>query len=468
MGALTTTKRGAARALMAGAAMSAAGPVAASESNGTLATRILPVGESAALPWALHPGWFLAGSLLLAAFLWFALAWRQALGEDTNRQRRRGRRELQRLLRAAGARPHATLLRGWLDAAARAWNVPGAAPSASRFRDSLEATDGRRRAWIQLWSEAEHALYSEAGELPDDWLARASHEAAALERPPRTTFWPNRRRHWLPALSAAATVVLGIHIASAAPLAAADDAAPQEQSLESVVQLALERDWSDWAAHHDSAVLYMRRGDWGRALAHGTSAFALNPRSSEVREALWFALQQHGGGADPALSALLDGRAYQRLPALLAPAHWQRLTLIASALLLLGLSALLAAQYAGGRRWRPLGLTVTSMAGVTLTLALAAFQAYGTMTRPSAAVVQTAAEARSIPTDLAPAEETVPLSPGTVVEAQRRFLGWTRVALDHPPSAWVRGDALLPLYRRIPNGTRARTAHVPNPESPQG
>lgn len=435
-----------------GAVLAGAVPALAAEAGdaAALSTRLLPLGEGTAIPWALHPSWFLVIAVFLPAAIWFALAWQRALAADVNARRRHGLRDLRRLLRRAGS-PGPVLLRRWLAATARTWNVPGAAPSARDFQTGLGSDDAGRAIWIQLWNEAEHALYSSAGTIPPDWLERASRAAAGLTAPSRTTFWPDQRRYWLPRLTAAASIVLVTQLSTGAANVAADvPPGTPGGSLEEAVTLALRNDWTDWAAHHDRAILHMRDRDWGRAVAHAVNAFVLNPGSTDVRDALRFALEQEGSGADPGLRMLLDGGPHQRLPTLLAPAYWQRLTLFAILALGVGLSVLVTAQYLPGRRLLPAGVAISALSASVAMAGLYGFAAYGTLADLDAAVVQSVGEARSIPTDLSPAEQTAPLHPGTVLQTQRRFLGWYQVVSSGQPGAWVRRATLLELYRQGP------------------
>jgi len=423
----------------------------------TLFTTLLPVGESAAIPWALHPAWFIILALTVPALAWLGFAWKRALEADPSRPRRHGLRDLKRLLDHARSEPlgcpQPAQLHRWLQATARIWGVPVAAPTAEQIVTALKASSSGNAPtarWHALWQEAEHALYAAEGTVSAQWLERAAQAAAEIERPPRLCWWPNRLSHWLPPLASAALLALGIGI-TLGPAGADAEEAPTAAGagLEAADQLAgraLDADWTDWAAHQSLAVVHLGEGHWHRAVAHAATAFVLHPSSREVAEVLRFALQQTDS-ADRTLRRLALGTGYERFPARMSAAAWQRLSLFAALLLAAGLSILVISMYARGRMLIHAGTATAAAGAIVMALSVVCFHAYGNLARPDAAMVLMPANALPIPTELAPEEHIVPLPPGTVVETQRRFLGWQQVVSRDGSQGWVRRQSVLPFYR---------------------
>jgi hypothetical protein len=80
-------------------------------------------------------------------------------------------------------------------------------------------------------------------------------------------------------------------------------------------------------------------------------------------------------------------------------------------------------------------------------VSVSSWNAYGAMSRPSAAILIQNANATPTPTDLVPVEETSPLAAGAVVLAERSFLTWQQVRSERPDvTGWIRDNAVMPLY----------------------
>jgi hypothetical protein len=127
--------------------------------------------------------------------------------------------------------------------------------------------------------------------------------------------------------------------------------------------------------------------------------------------------------------------------------------LFAGSIVALSLSVMIFALYAprGHRPLSPTPLTWIGRGGfaigaLMLMVALSSWNAYGALNQASAAILLQAANASPVPTDLVPAEETSPLSAGTVVLTHRTFLGWREVSNGAERSGWIRSNAVMPLY----------------------
>lgn len=430
----------------------------------------LPLGDLSSTPWVFSPLWFLAMALAIPGLVWLSFAWRRALLECPNRIRRAGVREMRRLLkslqRSDGA-PRPSHLHAWLRATARVWDVRTSAPCAVEVSQAAQALTGDANVtsrWRELWQVTEHGLYAPDARPTQDWLNRAADAAASLDAPKRERFFPNRLAHWLPSLSLALLVIVGL----APPATDADvpwsapppSAQPTEQptpvvlspEVQQTAQAALDAHWNDWAAHHNLAAFQAQEGELNLAIAHATAAFVQHPAGATTRETLLAAFGETPG-VDPDLRRLLSGAWYERAPTLLSPSGWQRLALLAGLIVAAGLSVMVVALYAprGVARLSPAALTWAgrgslAFGALLLAVALSSWSAYGALGQPEAAILVQGANVSPVPTDLVPVEETSPLAAGAIVVTHRTFLGWREVSTTADTSGWIRSSAVMPLY----------------------
>jgi hypothetical protein len=426
---------------------------------------VMSLGQLGAVPWSYHPAWFLLVGMGVPALTWLGFAWQRALNEDPHRLRRAGLRELRRLLarmRRSGSLPGAPQLHGWCRAAARTWGVRVSAPTGPQVVQSVQSFGAKAQIWQELWSATERSLYAAETARPPDWVNRASSAALAVAVPRRERWLPNRLAHWLPSAAAAVLLVLAVGAGAAradqtgTSAAPADPAAklapPGDHPLVSAMDEraavnALHRHWNDWAAHYNLAAGQVQEGNWNYAVAHATSAFLLHPASAANRDTLRFAIQQ-AGTMDPTLRRLLYGAWFQRYPALLSPAGWQRIALGAGVVLAGGLTALVLGLYVPHRR-RTLataGRNAAAAGVLVLMVAIGAFNAYGPLSRPTAGILLEGVNLSPSPTELVPERETSPATAGSVVLPVSDFLGWRQVVGGTNISGWVRGNAVMPLY----------------------
>jgi len=449
----------------------------------------LPVGELAATPWSLSPFWFIALALGIPGLLWLGLAWRRALLECPNRIRRAGLKEMRRLLKSlqrSNATPRPAHLHAWLRATARVWDIRTSAPCVTEITQAAHALTGDAAVtsrWRALWQTTEHGLYGPNVQPTRDWLQDATSVAATVEMPKRERMFPNRLGHWLPSVAGAMLIVIlvgsqafadvpwsappapgspaptsGLGVpppptAQAEPEMAVEE--PPEELAPEVAehaQAALQNNWNDWAAHRNLAAYQTQQGELNLAIAHAAAAFIQHPTGSDTRDALLAALGETET-VDRNLRRLLSGAWYERAPALLSPAGWQRLALFAALLTAAGCCVLVLSLYSRGDESRLRGVTVlwagrsvAALGAIVLIASVASWNAYGSFAHPHAAILIQSANVSPVPTDLVPTEETSPLSAGTVVVGGRPFLGWRKVDGEREISGWVRGSALLPLY----------------------
>jgi hypothetical protein len=448
----------------------------------------LPVGELAATPWSLSPFWFIALALAVPTLLWLGLAWRRALLECPNRIRRAGIKEMQRLLktlRRTDTPPRPAHLHAWLRATARVWDIRTSAPCVSEITQAAHTLSGDSAVssrWRELWQTTEHGLYGPNVQPSGEWLQDATSVAATVDLPKRERLFPNRLGHWLPSVASAMLVVVLIGSQALAdvpwsappdpgspaptsglgvppqPTAAAEpetmsEAAPEELAPEVAEQAeaALQNNWNDWAAHRNLAAYQTQQGELNLAIAHAAAAFIQHPTGSDTRDALLTALGETET-VDRNLRRLLSGSWYERVPALLSPAGWQRMALVATLLTAAGFCFMVGSLYSSDKPSRLPRVTawagrgVAALGAIVLVASVVSWNAYGSFAHPAAAILVQNANVSPVPTDLVPMEETSPLTAGTVVVTGRTFLGWRKVAGEREISGWVRGNALMPLY----------------------
>lgn len=459
----------------------------------------LALNAGGATPWDFSPIWFGLLAVVLPAVCWTVLAWKRALAEDPYRLRRAGSRELRRLLarlqRAEGT-PRSTDLHAWFQAAARTWGVRVSTPTGGEVGRSLNALDGNaatQARWQDLWKTAERRLYAADSTLAPSWVQETAAAASQVRIPPRKHWFPRRIRHWLPSVAAglcaglliagpgdglrAAEGSLSDALGGASSAARKAEKAQEEEKLRpshpeegdkpalvqeaksaaalSAIQgpanQALRADWNNWAAHYDIAAQQMVQGNMDYAVAHLTAAFLQHPGSGDAQDNLRWSLQQ-AGTMDPTLRRLLYGAWFQRYPALLSPASWQRLGLFASLLIGCGLCTLVLPIYTN-RRERELRLTGrwTVVAGIALlVLSVVSWNGWGDLHRPNAAMLVEGINLSPAPTDLVKDRETLPMTAGSLTLVQATFLTWKQVQLLGLPGGkvggWVRSPYVMPLY----------------------
>ena len=425
----------------------------------------LPLGEIGTTPWAFSPLWFVLLAIAIPAIAWATCAWRRAFAEDPNRIRRAGVREMRRLLagmRRSRSSPQSRHLHAWLRATARTWGVGVSAPTAAEVSTALHAITGDAAVtskWRELWRATEQGLFAANAKPPEGWLEKASSAAASVRMPKRERPFPNRLGHWLPSITAMVAVAASV-VPGAARAELSEGAAVSDSHLieaQAAAQAALKSNWNDWAAHHNVAAARIQEADWNVAIAHATASFLQQPASPATRETLHAVLEQTQT-ADPRLRLMLSGAWYERIPALLSAAGWQRVALASSLLLAIALSTLVLALYVPSTSSLAIkGYSIrrvmlcTGRGGVALGvllfgLAVVGWSGYGAMNRPDAAILLQNVNLSPAPTDLIPVEETSPFPAGTVVLAQRSFLGWQQVTIGENTSGWIRHNAVMPIY----------------------
>ena len=380
-----------------------------------------------------------AALVALFPLIWIWLSSQHARRHDAGRPARLARRRLQQTLtqigRQQGVAQHPHLL-AWQQDSATLWQRPAATPLKLLFAGNQQ--------WIDLWREAERALYAESATLPDDWANRAQ-AALAAKRAPR---FPIHRvlspRHLFPVW----LLTLGMSLPGELP---AQGAAAYQSgdfaAAEATWRSAIAADSSDWVAHHNLALALAQQNRWEEAGAHAAVAFVQQPRHPSTRWHLAYTLER-SGYTPPVIGEFLNPRWSHRIAQIASPAEWRYLLLIGVALGVLGLVLLLLHAY--GRRifgWRLLSWLLGLASVALMASALFSIQIWSTTADHRAALTWSAGELRSIPTDLDSEQQTAALAAGSLCRVEKSFLGWRQISFPNGQTGWVRREALVPLWR---------------------
>lgn len=416
---------------------------------------VLPVGASASTPRHLPRLWLVTVPLAAPGVVWLVLAITQALRTDPARDRRQALRELRAFVRSLARQntpPDRAALERWRTLTARVWAVRRATPTSDDLAAALARSKGAKRPddWLALWREAELAMFAPQGALPADWLPRAGTAAALVRIGGLLAWWPGHTRHWAPRLAA---VALGFAAAlsgtTTLPAAEARDAYHEGQFAEAreAWLTHLRRQPADWAARTNVALASAQLDEWAVSNAFATSAFLLHPRDGDVRRQLRLAAT-HLDGVDPAVRRLVAPEWYDRPVGWLSPGEWQSLIVGGTGVVGLALVALVVSLYwrDGRTAARATGQAMIVVGSLVIGLGITSLGRYGALAHPRAAMIVEAVQLRSIPSDAADKQKSVPVTPGTIVVLERDFLGWDKVTLDGGSSGWLRRESLVPFY----------------------
>jgi hypothetical protein len=377
---------------------------------------------------------------LIALFpmLWLWLSSQHARRHDSGRPARLARRRLLKTLSALdglqGTAQHPKLL-AWQQDSAVLWQRSAATPLSILF--------GGDKDWMQLWREAERAMYAEAATLPEDWSARARQ---ALERKRAPRFPVHRMlspRHLFPVLAA----VMGLWSIDLPAQATQAYDRGDFVAAEAAWRAAITVEPTDWIAHHNLALSLAQQNRWEEAGAHAAIAFVQHPRDPSTRWHLAYTLER-SGYTPPVIGEFINPRWSQRIAQIASPAEWRYLLLTGVAVGVLGMILLL--RHAYGRPvpgWRALSWICGLTSVAVMAAALFSIQIWGTTADHRAALTWQAGELRSIPTDLNSEQQTTPLAAGSLCRVEKSFLGWRQVSFPNGQTGWVRAEALVPLWQ---------------------
>ena len=425
--------------------------------TGALPGDPLPVGTSAASPRRLTLLWLLVVAGSVPILCWIGLASAQAIRTASTRERRLALRELRQLLRGCRGRTEAIdapTLERWRTLAARVWAIHRATPTAEDLAAALAATPGASRPedWLELWREAELAMFSPQATLPPTWLERAVAAARSTRIRAGLDWLPRHRTHWAPQ---AGVLALVIACAGSPELDASEarDAyrAGRFADAHDAWVAHLGRQPDDWAAHYNIALAAAQTDAWAEANAHATAALLLNPRSPEVRRQLRLAAT-HLDGVDTRIRRLLNPEWHDHVVFWLSPGEWQNLLVGGIVVDALALLTLIIALYLRSHRAavRAAGQAMVVVGTLVVGCGFWALHSYGPLADPQVAMVVQPVQLHSIPSEIAAKQKSVPIAPGTIVTIDRSFLGWDRVRAGGDVSGWLRREARVPFFLAAP------------------
>lgn len=401
-----------------------------------------PLGDSAtsAQPWSMERLITIAvGIGLIFPVLWIVLSAQRAFRADTGRAARLARKQLNRLLpqiEPAQSEARNERLRAWQQNAAILWHGTPGTPLAELFKGNSD--------WTDLWLDAERALYSERGLLPDDWTSRAQQVLRSKTAPRFPLFSVFTPRHLFPALIGA--IVIGLGTSDVSAQGASDYQSGDFAEAEAAWREEIDADHGNWVAHHNLALALAQQGRFDEAGAHATVAFVQNPRHPSTRWHLTYTLER-SGYAPPVIARFVNPRWPEQIARIASPAKWQRLILAGFSLAVLSLILVLLAAY--GRRipaqafisWTGAILGVAVMAAGIFSL-----QVWGITADSRTVMTWQAGELRSIPTDLESEQEKTPLAAGSLATVEKPFLGWRQISFPNGQTGWLRKEAFVPLW----------------------
>jgi hypothetical protein len=418
--------------------------------------------------------------LLLA--LWLTLAVRRARQTDPLRPQREARTRLAQLLamlrNSEPKTQNPKLLLAWQQDTAVLFKIPHAAPAAAALShiDGAAAPSPRHSspdtaAWIQLWLEADRAIYGPSSELPSDWLPRAEAALAAKKLPGFSPLRLFRPQNLLPFVAAFVLLlspftVLHAQDGAATPpsRSSADEtqnSEPETRNLSAEAAYksgdfpAAEKSWSaavaahptDAVARYNLSLALAQQDRWPEAAAHAAAAFVQNPSLAPVAWQLAIACE-NGNYVPAPLAGFLPPGPAESLARHLAPASWQIALIAAAFIAALGLALLLLDAYGRRSRLRRIAAFVTVALGLVLAASAAAsLHAYGDAADARAVVVWRAGVLRSIPTEADTTQKTTPLAPGTVALRDKTLLGWIRLRFPNGQTGWVRKEEVIALWQ---------------------
>ena len=95
------------------------------------------------------------------------------------------------------------------------------------------------------------------------------------------------------------------------------------------------------------------------------------------------------------------------------------------------------------------GFSLT-LAALAILLGIAsgiALPRYGPAADPRAVIIPQATVLRTIPTEVAAEQETIPLAAGSIAIADQSFLGWRRLVFPNGQTGWLRTEDLISFWQ---------------------
>ena len=421
---------------------------------------------------------------------WLVLAALRSQRMDPQRLRREARARLDqtlaRLRNATNRTARTQALHAWQTDAAVLLGIRHAAPTAAsiarlaepRSENPEPQTQGLA-VWSVLWSEAERVLYGPDDALPADWLVRAAGALGAVRVPGWQASALLRPRHLFPWLAApaaaekaASIVILLVALAGFLhpPVAwaatgserpAAPGAGSPAYSTPAAAynaggfadaagawRAAIDRAPTDWVSRHNLALALAQQDHWPEAAAQWTSAFLLHPRNESVRWHLALGYQR-AGYTPPGLGEFAQASGPYLLAWQASPAEWQRILVLAGAVLAASLLLLLLRAYrrAASRWLKPAAFSAGAAALLLAAVAATSLYLYGDAADSRAAIVWHQVLLRSIPTEADTQQKTSSLPAGTLAVVLKPYLGWVQLAFPNGQTGWVRQEDIVRLYR---------------------
>jgi len=311
--------------------------------------------------------------------------------------------------------------------------------------------------WSKQWRETDAFLFAAPPRaLPEDWPDRAAEITASVRLPRQHFLAPLFPRNLFPAIFCVLFFV-GQPDSSAqlkqaeTPLEAYQ--AGRFASAEESWQKRVSEHPTDWAARNNLALSSAQQNRWDEAAAHMLSARLISARNPSV---VWnfnlaaarasFRCTEIDGLRLPQ-DGLPNPPLFQMFVSHVSPVEWELALAISVLAVAVGASLFLLTRYREKPPiYRRTGTALQIFGGLIFLLSFLALRSYGTLAHPDAAIVWKKGVLRSIPTD-ADTQQTKVLSSGSVVQVEKRFLGWLKIRMSNNETGWVRQHGIVPLYQ---------------------
>jgi len=393
---------------------------------------------------------FYFNCLLAAIFIlacWISMSLFYANKKDPNNPKRKARRRLFKLLKSMQLTDDKGILinhlKTWQKDAAILLGIPSAAPTGNTIKNPV---------WVQLWHEAECALYSEKQLIPNDWRDRALQ---ALEAQSVASFNFMRGLHPRNLFPFIYILSICIFISATSSYAStpSSESAYRRGNFEEAVtgwQKEVSQTPNSWSARHNLSIALAQTDHWDLAAAQAAAAFVQHPQNAQVRWQLALASEK-ANYIPQSLAILLTPGPTSDIAGKASPAEWQRYEIYSIWLIAISLIVLLLLSYQNKplrktfKLWSLLVLITIGL--ICGSISFAAERYYGVTADNRSAIIWHQSTLRSIPTEADTAQKTIPLTAGSTGIAEKSFLGWIRLRFENGQTGWVRKEECVFIWK---------------------
>lgn len=395
-------------------------------------------------------------ALAAPLWLWFSFALIRSFVTDPKKSQREALAELRKIsgspLPSDTAKLKQLHLR-WRHAAGRYFDLSSEEPTPAeihRAAESLRAGDFAQK-WSDAWKLSDQTLYGKAAADQGSWhdlIKQISDLCPGKHYAPTLVFKTNA---WLPCLAVLLVFSLSPAKVSAQTSASAEELYQEGKFAEAAAKwsAAINEAPEVFEHRYNAGLAYAQTGNWSKAWGLWTSAYCLDPSSTDLAWNLRIA-HQKTSAYDPVLQALITGESLYKIVSLLAPARWQRLAFEAIWAMGILLSLAIVARYFRPTKSLTAACLVLSLfAGLLAYFSQWSHSKYEALGEPDTLLVLAESPLLTVPTDLQTDQISTTVGEGSVAKRERTFLGWIKITLPNGESGWLRREKTMPLYGKI-------------------